>query len=621
MSHIMQKRRFQPRFFLFLLVAALLLVGLIVLANVINQRVKARRAEESLDMSGFLLNEDAEDGASPSPEAEQVQVNDIPPLPAGQSYSVVADGSAQPGMLGFSYEIRVGNEEQIYSSNPRKNELSFGKPGTYSKVEGVTTFGGNHYRNSFSYGKAAVTMQKLSQKWAGNTGILGAFSGTDWTGQPLLVRWSPEVRAVLGVGDSYKTKEGFVEVICPSADGKIYFFELETGSQSRSPIIVGVPLLGTGTLDPTGLPLLYVGEGVSAPNEKGNQTAYLHVVNLITNQVDYKFGGYDYFGKRQDWNGFKASPLIIEDTIIFGGENGVLYMSKLNSKFNAEEGTVGIEPGDRIKYRYTGTGYAPKEQDGKLKYGFKASVSAFGNFLFLADNGGRLQCVDLNTLKQLYVVDLGGEADASVVVEEDGNAGTIFLYAMSQTKDSSTELPPDYGYCTVKKIDGFSGKIIWERTQVSYVGEGVGRSGSKATPHVGSGAIGDLLICAYYGSGLKRVDEEGEESYIIGGRLVAYDKRTGEERWSIDQEGPGADYFASPLVIYSTRGNAYLIACDRLGFVKIYDAARGGAPLQDALNLGARIDGTPVAFENYIVVGTKGGPSGGGGKIVGLKIE
>ncbi|MCL2696299.1 MAG: hypothetical protein FWE69_08245, partial [Clostridiales bacterium] len=258
-------------------------------------------------------------------------------------------------------------------------------------------------------------------------------------------------------------------------------------------------------------------------------------------------------------------------------------------------------------------------RDGRLKYGYKASVSAFRNYLFLADNGGRLQCVDMNTLRLLYVVDLGGEADASVVVEEDGRDGTIYLYAVSQTREQIPGLPEGWGYCSFKKIDGFSGKVIWEKKQVSYVDADIDRTGSKSTPHVGSGAIGDLVICAYYGAGLPREDADGEQSYVLGGCLVAYDKRTGDEVWRVEQEGLG-DYFASPLVIYSTRGNAYLVACDRLGFVRLYNA-RKGTQLGEALNLGARIDGTPVAFENYIVIGTKGNAAGQGAKLYGLKIE
>ncbi|MCL2696280.1 MAG: hypothetical protein FWE69_08150, partial [Clostridiales bacterium] len=326
-----------------------MLVGVLVLANVLGERAKQRRAEENLDLSGYLQGTPDPD-ASPDPDAEQQNFPQaIPPLAGGQSYSVVADSSALPSLLGFNYEIRLNNEAEIYDTNPRKNELSFGSAASYARLDGVTTFGGNHYRNSFSFGYAAVTMEKLSQKWANATGSLGAFAGTDWTGQALLARWSPEVRAVMGLSEQYRNKEGFVEAICPSADGKIYFYDLETGAQTRTPIVVGTPLLGTGTLDPNGYPMLYVGDGICEKNDKGNPVAYLHAVNLITNTVDQRFGGFDYFGKRQDWNAFKASPLIVGDTIVFGAENGVLYLCPLNTKFNAEEASIEIERGALVK--------------------------------------------------------------------------------------------------------------------------------------------------------------------------------------------------------------------------------------------------------------------------------
>ena len=63
---------------------------------------------------------------------------------------------------------------------------------------------------------------------------------------------------------------------------------------------------------------------------------------------------------------------------------------------------------------------------------------------------------------------------------------------------------------------------------------------------------------------------------------------------------------SSPLVVYNARGDAYLIACDREGGMRLYDAARPGENALFALDLGERIDATPVAYNNYIVVATTG---------------
>ena len=75
--------------------------------------------------------------------------------------------------------------------------------------------------------------------------------------------------------------------------------------------------------------------------------------------------------------------------------------------------------------------------------------------------------------------------------------------------------------------------------------------------------------------------------------------------WSVETPGSG-DYVSSPLVLYTERGAAYLIACDRSGQMNLYDAAAGGTPLCSGLDLEARIDSTPAACGNYLVVGTTG---------------
>ena len=67
-----------------------------------------------------------------------------------------------------------------------------------------------------------------------------------------------------------------------------------------------------------------------------------------------------------------------------------------------------------------------------------------------------------------------------------------------------------------------------------------------------------------------------------------------------------ADYVSSPLVVYNARGDAYLIACDRDGGIRLYDAARPGENALFAMDLGERIDATPAAYGNYIVVATTG---------------
>ena len=106
-------------------------------------------------------------------------------------------------------------------------------------------------------------------------------------------------------------------------------------------------------------------------------------------------------------------------------------------------------------------------------------------------------------------------------------------------------------------------------------------------------------------------------TYTLGGRIVAYDKSTGAISWSIEQSN---DYWASPVVVYDAQGKAYLIQCDRGGYVTMYDASNGN--MLNSVDIGSRIDSTPAVFNNLLVVGTRGkGGSGKGPQIVCLKIS
>ena len=596
------RRTFQPRFFLFLALSIALVVGIVLLSSAGVDYYQERKKQSELNLPVTASASPGEgDGTGTGTEAQTPSVVLKKRLSMESPYLVI--GSETDGMQS---SVRVNNENRVRDAAPREMGLGLINKDAYTDLTGVITFGSNPYRDSFAFGTATVTLKSLQITWQSIIGKLGEYAGTSWTGQPLLVKWKPEVLPTLGVADVYKATEDFIEVIYPSADGNIYFFDLLTGGQTRQPIPVGVSLFGTASLDPDGRPMLYVGAGLMKKNARGTEVSYYYAVNLITNKVDYEFGGRDYFAYRNKWNAFDASPLIINDTLIQPSEGGIIYFVTLRTKYDPEKGTISVNPGDRVKYRYTGSGYNANDGTGKRWYGFESSPAIFRNYLFINDNGGHLQCIDTNTLKLLYAVDLGGDTDASPVLEEDGAANTLFVYTASQTNVQAPDLPQGWGYATMKKIDALTGQVIWSKDRISYVGNGSYKSGCRATPHVGRGNISNLLICAFSGAGIPVVDDTGAvSSYTYGGRLVAFDKSDGTVVWSIETEG-SADYVSSPLVIYTDRGDAYLIACDRSGRVNLYDASTGGMALCSSLDLGGRIDSTPAAFGNYLVVGTTG---------------
>ena len=596
------RRTFQPRFFLFLALSVALVVGVVLLSSAGVDYFQERRKQSELDLP-VSASASPSDGSENESQGQGQPVGVVQKKRLSKDTTYTVTGSEKDGLESF---VRLNNEDKIRDTAPREMGLTLNSKDVYTDLTGVITFGSGPYRDSFAFGTATVTLKSLQITWQSIIGKLGDYAGTSWTGQPLLVKWKPDVLPTLGVGDIYKSMEDFIEVIYPSADGNIYFFDLLTGGQTRQPISVGISLFGTASLDPDGRPMLYVGSGLMKKNARGTEVSYYYAINLISNKVEYEFGGRDYFAYRSKWNAFDASPLIINDTLIQPSEGGIIYFVSLRTKYDPEKGTISINPGDRVKYRYTGPNYNSNDGTGKRWYGFESSPAIFRNYLFITDNGGHLQCIDTNTLKLLYAVDLGGDTDASPVLEEDGAAGTLFVYTASQTNVQAADLPAGWGYATMKKINALTGEVVWSKDRISYVGNGSYKSGCRATPHVGRGNISNLLICAFSGAGIPVVDDTGAvSSYTYGGRLVAFDKSDGTVVWSIETEG-SADYVSSPVVFYTDRGDAYLVACDRSGKMNLYDAATGGMALCASLDLGARIDSTPAAFGNYLVVGTTG---------------
>ena len=60
-------------------------------------------------------------------------------------------------------------------------------------------------------------------------------SGSGWTGQPLMEKWSREVKKSMNMYDWAKEKDDLVEVIYACMDGYVYFLDLETGEATRDP--------------------------------------------------------------------------------------------------------------------------------------------------------------------------------------------------------------------------------------------------------------------------------------------------------------------------------------------------------------------------------------------------
>lgn len=349
---------------------------------------------------------------------------------------------------------------------------------------GVLTFRGSHSRSAPGYGTAEFSTYRPVKLWEKTTRTSSWGGGAGWTGQPAIVRWAPDVLAAMNVKAKFRTKPNFTEVIYASLDGNVYFLDLETGEETRSPIRVGNPIKGSVSVDARGYPLLYVGEGIP---EKG--TIGFHLYSL-TNQKELLYvTGKDSFAKR-GWGAFDGSALFnrSEDTLVVGGENGMFYSVKLNTDFDPAAKTIAIRP-VISKYRYSIAG--------NVYQGIENSVAVYGRLAFFADNGGSMQAVDMEAHKPLWSLPSSDDTDATIVYETEN--GVPYLYTGTEVDKQG-----DKGMSVVRKVNGLTGEVVWQQKYPCYSqrGDHPVNGGMLATPVLGKRGIGDRVIftLARYGS-------------------------------------------------------------------------------------------------------------------------
>ena len=452
----------------------------------------------------------------------------------------------------------------------------------YSEMDGIFTFRGNSLRNSPSFGNAKLDSKELEVAWEFRTSSSSWGGGAGWTGQPSIIKWPKELRESMDIYDEFKTKEDFTEVIYASLDGNVYFLELTSGQPTRDKIRVGNPIKGSVSIDPRGVPLLYVGEGI---NESG--TVGFNIYSLIDGSHLYELPGGDSFASR-GWPAFDSSAIVNKETdsVVLGGENGLLYNIKLNTNYDKRNNTISIDP--KIN-RYN---FSSNLNKGRL--GVENSVATYANFAYFADNGGVIQCVDLNTLKPVWSINGFDDIDATLTI--DIKEGKPYVYCGNEVDHQGTR-----GISKLKKIDGITGEVIWEKEFEceSLLGKKPNNGGLMATNVIGKNNIDDLAIFS-----LARYN-----GFNKGGTF-ALNKETGEVVW----EALFDNYmWSSPVDIYDERGNGYIIQGDSAGNLHLLDG-ENGTNLNSVL-LNGNIESSPAVYNDIAVVATRNGT------IYGVKIK
>ncbi len=479
----------------------------------------------------------------------------------------------------FITDTTIVVNDEITDNYQNEYDIQFGQADEYTEAAGIIGFRGNNYRDNAAYGTVSVTEKTLSAAWRAPTGYLDSWSGNGWTGQPMIVTWPYEIRQQMTAMHEWaRSAEELTEVIYASLDGYIHFYELQTGNQTRDDMYLGFIFKGAGALDPRGYPMMYVGAGDGS--DAGSARAF--VINLLDNSVMYEFGNDDPWAMRE-WTAYDSSPLVDaeNDMLIYPGENGILYLIHLNTVYDKEAGSLSVDPDKIIRWRYDSV-----RNDGEYAYwlGMETSAAAIDNYLFVADNSGYMMCLDLNTLKLVWVQDILDDTnDSPVISVEDGHPyiyiSTSYHYGWRST---GKEVIPVY------KIDAENGEIIWQTEYYCYSVDGVS-GGVQGTIASGKNNVDDLIFVP-----VSRTPE------AESGVLAAISKSTGEVVWEFPTQSFS---WSSPTLFYDDQGKGYLLCSELFDKFYLIDAADG--TVLNSLSCGGVIESSPAIYGNYAVVGTR----------------
>ena len=511
--------------------------------------------------------------ATEAPTAPSIEPEPEVPVKVDPTLNPVRTEASDPANWNVKWELLIGN--QVVDTFQREETINFGSAEEYYPLPGVPTFRGNNYRNTATYGTTDITQKDLEAIWNKSVGGLDGWPGVGWTGQPLVVKWDDQTKSIMNLYESKKQKADLVEVICTTLDGYIYFMDLDDGSYTRDPMWLGACVKGTACLDPRGYPLMFAGSG----NVNPGQTGCMYGISLIDTTIIWKQSGSDGMNYR-GWSGFDGSAIISgeADTLLWGGENGLLYTIKLNTQYDPTAGTLTLDPENVLRTRYS---YIYSSQ----RYvGYESSIVTVGQYAFIGDNGGLLFCVDLQTMELIWAQFTGDDINATPVFEwgEDGNG---YLY---------TATSADYGggTCRMHKINANTGEIVWEFVYEDVVVVKDQSRGVLSSPVLGQPGT----------------DLEGMIIHVIGGKpdfysgiLFALDTETGKV---IYEKALDTYAWSSPVSLYTKDNKSYLALATASGNVYLIDGATGESLASESL--GSNIEASPVVYENTLVIGTRG---------------
>ena len=432
----------------------------------------------------------------------------------------------------------------------------------------ILTFRGNAQRNAPVRGYLSKVPDSLVVDWTFHTAIdntLTSFGwwggGAGWTGQPLLVNWKPSELPDSLFAGFRSTNKNLQELIQVSLCGQIYFLDFATGKPTRKSIHIHNPIKGTPSIDRDRTRLL-VGQGIPETGTMGYRFFDLKNQNLLHKEQLPNIKSPRY------WGACDASPLIdnYSNDFIWPTESGMIYCGKMNAPKQTKKFTYRIPS-------------CPHQ-------GIESSPSAYKNLVYFTDNGGQVICLNTATNQPVWHFDNHDDSDASPVVEVKEEHP--FVYVCNEVDKQGK-----VGIGGIRKLDGMTGKLMWEYTQVCNSGGAVKilNGGILATPLLGIEQAEHIVWATF-----SRVNETSEK-----GKLVALNNSNGALIYEIELP---AFSWTSPIALYTQDGKPYLYTGDASGMVYLFDGLTG--KLIHKLAVGATVESSAIAYGNRIIQPLRG---------------
>ncbi len=527
--------------------------------------------------------------ASPTPEPTPVTTPEPTTVPI---LSMNVSSAALPDELKIDETVYEGTKSTDDYS--RDDKVVLNDPFRYAiwDQSGVLTFRSGPFRQNAAFGTVEITSEAMTEMWkVAMEGYTQAKSsklyGVTWPGQPVIVKWPTQLRALLDMSEDAKNKTALKEVMVGSQNGMLYFLDLVTGEATREAVDMGYPSNGVLSLQTNASPMLAIGQHISVLSKKTIDNG-LHLFNLLNNKELELLDGRDK-QMQSNYSGFNGAPLFdsTTGTMIVGGENGLLYTMEPGGEFDHIIGTLSLKPSYQ-KYKWSASGEKTKNTN------IDGAVAMYGSYIYFADQTGILQCVDVNTLSPVWAADTGDNVDATIALDMD-DAESVSLYTANTIVNQGRS-----GVCTIRRYDALTGEETWayEVPDLTYTTSA--EVGCYASPVVGDNSVDDLVFFTV---------TDGEKNATV----YALKKATGDVVWSTALDTPTV---SSPVAVYNLAGDAWLIQGESDGTLNMLDASTGD--IVNTLQLEGSIEASPAVYRDVLVICTTGSDSS---YIYGIKLE